>query len=316
MTRTALTAAAAGMVCLAMGMLAGLRLAPRPSAAGAAASGRPAPSVKAPLPRPAESSLLGIVIASDEVRLRAPFGGVVDTLAVKAGDAVTRGMVLAHLESPETRAQLAAAEASLQEANAHAERAARTLMGAREKVRRVEALRKYVAQEERSTAQREQQEHAADLQAARAIVAERSAHLDRSRQLLAEATIRAPFDGVVAQRYVQPLDRLAPQAPVLMVAKQGPPRVRFAGSPGALADLRVADRVEVQVEGVDLTLGARVEAVSPEIDAGARLVFAEASFEATAAARLRPGLVARVSTSARPAPVAVETDERHPRLRP
>src|SRR5207244_2187924 len=91
------------------------------------------------------------------------------------------------------------------------------------------------------------------------------------------------------------------QAPVLMVARQGAPRVRFAGPPRLLADLRVADRIGVRVEGSPEPLAARIEAIAPEIDSAARLVFAEASFEPGAAAsRLRPGLVALVGAAVAP----------------
>jgi multidrug efflux pump subunit AcrA (membrane-fusion protein) len=83
-----------------------------------------------------------------------------------------------------------------------------------------------------------------------------------------------------------------------MVARGGAPRVRFAGPPKLLADMRVSDRIEVRVEGLAAPFTARVEAVSPEIDTGARMIFAEASFDPVAGSRLRPGLVARVVPAA------------------
>jgi RND family efflux transporter MFP subunit len=248
----------------------------------------------APGERP-RRSLLGIVIASEEVRLRTPFPGVVDVLGCRVGEVVKKGAVLAHVDAPDLRGQVSAAGASLQEAEAHAEGAARALLGARERARRVNALRKYVSREERSNTRHEEEGRGADLAAARAAVSERSAHLRSLEQQLGDAVIRAPFDGVVGQRFVHPLDRVGADALILLLAKEGRPRVRFAGAPAVLAAFHVGDRVEVDVEGVPGVFAARVDAINPEIDPGSRLLFAEATFEGEATGkRLRPGLVARV----------------------
>jgi hypothetical protein len=85
--------------------------------------------------------------------------------------------------SADLRAQLGAAEASLHEANAHAERAARALLGARHRLERV-ARGTYVPREERTAARRDEQQAGADLEVARALVSERTANVDRLWNML------------------------------------------------------------------------------------------------------------------------------------
>jgi RND family efflux transporter MFP subunit len=81
-----------------------------------------APVVTAPIARPVRG--VGRVRAADEVALSFPFGGVVQSVRVDAGDRVHAGQILAVLDDSAARAQLAAADSAVDKARRDAERAA------------------------------------------------------------------------------------------------------------------------------------------------------------------------------------------------
>jgi membrane fusion protein, multidrug efflux system len=123
-------------------------------------------------------TLPGDVHGYNESTLYAKLSGYIQDVRVQRGDRVTQGQIIAVIESPETVADLAAAQ--------HSASIARITAG------RFETLSPsgVVSDQDRDTA-------VANHQVAQA-------NLVRAHAILDYAIIRAPFDGVVSARYVDP----------------------------------------------------------------------------------------------------------------
>jgi RND family efflux transporter MFP subunit len=142
----------------------------------------------------------------EAVRLYAKVTGYLADLRVDIGDRVRKDDTLAVIEVPELaakrpveQAQLAEAEAQL--AKAQAEDELRRTIYTRSRALRE---RGSITQQELDQARAQHAVAAADARLAVARVASARARLARLDALLAYATIAAPFDGVVTERFLHP----------------------------------------------------------------------------------------------------------------
>jgi RND family efflux transporter MFP subunit len=253
-----------------------------------------------------EEPFLGVVIPNDSVDVSSRFESRLLQLDVEVGEPVREGQVLARLDTRSLRQELAAARATLQGSRAEEQAAALALSEAREKKGRYftpRSLRLGVySQEELARVRYEERTAAARLQAARAQTLQRWAEVIELRQNLDDATLVAPFDGVVAARLVSPGTRLAAGQPVLRLLGNGGWKVRFAISEDAARGLQPGSPVAIKVLQRNLTLAGTVESVAPEVDAAARLVFATATFDQPPPPEVASGMVVHVSAPTEVAP--------------
>lgn len=230
-----------------------------------------------------EEPFLGVVIPNDSVEVSSRFDSRLERLEVEVGDSVHAGQILARLDTRSLRQELAASEASLQGSRAEEHAASLALSEAQGKKRRYFTPRSLAlgvySQEELDSVRYEESTAAARLQAARAQTLQRQAQAAELRQNLEDATLVAPFDGVVAAKLSSPGARLAAGQPVLRLLGTGGWKVRFALPEEAARELRPGEPVQVSVLQRDTPLAARVESIAPEVDAAARLVFATATFD-------------------------------------
>lgn len=113
----------------------------------------------------------------------------------------------------------------------------------------------------------------------RAIVEQRRAELALARQQLADATIRAPFTGAVAQRLVQRGEYVAAGDAVAKLVRFDPVRLSIVAPAGAAAALRPGLRVRFTPAPGAPPREAALVRVAPELDARTRSRRAEAELE-------------------------------------
>lgn len=211
---------------------------------------------------------VGRIGYADETRLAFKVGGVVARVAVEEGARVRRGQLLARLDPREIDANLAQAES----ASTKAER----------DLARARSLH----------ADRVVPEEALQNAATAADVARAGAAAARFNRRFSE--IRAPADGSVLARLVEPGEIVAPGAPILVLGSSGPGRVVRVG----LADrdvVRVAqgDPAEVTLDALPgRTLAGEVVELAPAASPRTGLFEVEVRLPEDAA--LASGLVARV----------------------
>jgi RND family efflux transporter MFP subunit len=191
--------------------------------------------------------VLGVVRGADEADIAPRIPGEVTDVLVREGDRVARGAVLARLDTKELEDAVAAAEANLEAA-----RVAREAQVASTSRDRVLFDNDAISQE-----QWEHSQAATAAASARFEVAQR--HRDQAQARLGYAVARAPFDGVVSARFVDPGSMGVPGRPMLRIVRQSAVRVRGTLPPalmtmvdrGTPVDLALGDRrVKAQVTRV------------------------------------------------------------------
>ena len=162
--------------------------------------------------KPVRQDVVEVVVASGTLRavrqsmVGAESSGVVESLEVSEGDRVHQGDLLGRLRLGETDARLAgglaalrAAETTLRGEELQLEQANRDLRRARDL-----AARKLVPVAELDDAESAFSVQQANTDAARARLAEARAQVDQIRPEFGKREVRAPFNGVVIERMIEP----------------------------------------------------------------------------------------------------------------
>jgi len=161
----------------------------------------------------------GTVQPVNQVDVGSELSGIIEAVNVDFNDRVTRGQVLAKLDTDRLEAQVIEARASLESAKAKQEEAKATVVETRLRFQRCEKLaaRQLCSREELDTLRAAQARAKAAEASAKAQVAVAQATLDVNETNLSKAEIRSPIDGLVLQRQIEPGQTVAAslQAPVL-----------------------------------------------------------------------------------------------------
>jgi RND family efflux transporter MFP subunit len=291
-----------GIACLAFGLgaLLGTRLGGSRGAIAAPAPAAPLVTSVAPTPAPVDKrGFVGVVFAKQQVDLESTVEARLLTVPVQLGDRLKQGDTVATLDAEAIRRDLASASAAVRAAQAEAHAARVELAAARAKAQRLDKLAKAsssVSDEELETAHAQENLAAAHQDSARARVQESVAAVDKLRQLLETTAITATFDGVVAQRYVDPGTIVGPGRPIVRLISGDDVWVRFAVPEDQVAGVSVGGCIEASVPSLKLSTTGKVETVAPQIDAASRMLVVEARLTVPPAwqGHLPVGLEARV----------------------
>lgn len=255
-----------------------------PADAGTLASGR--------------GDFLGVVIPASSVDITPKFEGRLESLSVQVGDRVSAGATLGRLDMGPLRKELAIAQAGLKIAQAQERVAAVALKEAQERVRRNSTPSlislKALPDEEIATAQFQEQSAAARLSAAQAQVQEQLARVEQSQQRIADAILTAPFEAVVAARYLDPGAFTSPSRPILRLLESGELKVRFAIPEEEVHKVWKGAPVKIRLLQQDTLLEGRVESIAPEVEAASRMVLAMARLEVAPGSSVPAGIVVRI----------------------
>ncbi len=224
--------------------------------------------------------LIGVIIADESVDVAARVDGVITSVSVRLGDRVSERDEIASIDDRALRNELAVMRASLNAAFADRDRVNLELAEAAEQHERWRALSEkhsaVVSDEELRGLVYKRRYAEQRLKTAEAKVAEYGARLQELERQIAESTVRAPFDGMVAQRYVDSGAAVTPGKPIVRLVREGEFWVRFAVPEDTNHLLRLGGRVTVRLDTLESSLTATVAKISPEIDAASRMIFVEA----------------------------------------
>lgn len=244
----------------------------------------------------------GELLAEDQATLSAKVAGRVANLNVDLGTRVGAGDVIAELEQedyvfkvkqveamveqtraalglgpgendsvkPETTAIVRQAAASLREAalmQANAEKLFKEGV-----VSNVDFQRAGVALQ---AAQARQQGAIEEVFRMRAELVERRAQLSLARQQLADTVIRAPFRGAITRRQATQGEFLAVNAPVAVLVRWHPLRIRLEVPERLAGKVRAGQRIDLKLETSAGAHAGRVVRLSPAIEAQNRSLLVE-----------------------------------------
>jgi multidrug resistance efflux pump len=125
-------------------------------------------------------------------------------------------------------------------------------------------------------------------------VQEQEVRVGQLRQQVVEASLRAPFDGVVAGRFVHPGALARAGQPLIHLLRQGKPQVRFAIPAEQLPSVSVGQTVEITVAERELRLAGTVAQLAPQVDVSTLMVFALANIEMNEGLAVPAGTAVRV----------------------
>ncbi len=216
----------------------------------------------------AEETFPCLIEASSEVEIGSPVTGVIGQIMVERSDTVRKGQIVARLRSSVERrsVELAALRA---DDDAEIEAAKAALAHAqREKARAVKLYKKQlVSRQFLDKAITEHTLAAQKLEQARANAAQAREELKLARAQLQQRTIRSPLDGVVAERYMAPGQRVQ-DAPILKIVAIDPLKVDVVVPARYYNRLKPGQRMRIRPElGDATTRDARITIVDRFIDA-------------------------------------------------
>jgi membrane fusion protein, heavy metal efflux system len=194
--------------------------------------------------------------------------GVIESMSVERGDLVKKGQVIATLRADVERASVVVAS-SRAEAQADLQAAAANLSFYQQRLVRAEDLlaKKFISQQAFDQTRTEAEVAEQKLAQAR----EQRRVLSREHELaaaqLSQRTIRSPIDGVVAERYLAPGERVEDK-PLVRIAKVDPLRVQVVVPTAYFGKIQSGSTARIMPELPDTqTVMARVTLVDKVIDA-------------------------------------------------
>lgn len=248
---------------------------------GAAEPPRPALVVQPAAPDRGAQAFAGTVVARQQSPLSFQIGGHLVRRSVDMGARVSKGQVLAQIDPRDVALQTDAAQAGLTTARVD-------LQLAQAQRDRYRAL---AGKQAVSRAQLDAAEN--DFKAASARVQQAQAQYEVARNQAGYASLRAPADGVIAQRLAEAGQVVAAGQPIFTLAADGEREVQIAIPEQSVAGFKVGMPVQVELwthQGA--TIPGRIRELSPVADAQARTYAARVELPAAAVVEL--GQSARV----------------------
>jgi RND family efflux transporter MFP subunit len=242
-----------------------------------------------------------------KVELHAKVSGYVDQINVDIGDQVKAGQLLARLEVPELRDELARAKAAEKRAEADYKDAHLVYT-------RLQAVEKehpnLVAQQELDAAESKDATTEAAIAAAKAEV-------QKEQTLLGYTQIIAPFDGVITRRYADPGSLIqagtasdTQSMPLVCLSDNYRLRLDTAVSVDYVKDIHIGDQLDVLVESLtNKVIKGTISRVAQKVDDETRTMITEVDVP-NPKLELVPGMYARVvlRVERRPGALTVPTE--------
>jgi len=268
---------------------------------GCSSSPAPAAAAAAPLPQPtttqpqapADYIASGPIVVEDQVDLAAQRDGVVVEILVEAGAPVKKGQLLARLDDRQLTADRDAAAAKVRSTDADLknwEAGAKVTRAERDRAEELwkaniiakEQVEKARYQSEATDYEVERQRE--DLRYAQEALRSLDLELEKTR-------IVAPFDGVVARRYIRVGQEVAKHDRLFWVSAVGPLRVKFSLPETYLGRVKKGtELIATTPDAADQTHQARVILVSPVVDPSSDTIDVTAELQGVSAG-LRPGMI-------------------------
>lgn len=238
-------------------------------------------------PQPLERTLplTGTLTPFTEATLKAKVPGELVQVAVREGESVKQGQLLARIDPTEVQARVAGRQADVAAARAQ-------LVWAQKNRDTQRALldKAFISQNAFDNIQSNYDVALAKLRAA-------EAELVVARKSLGDAVLVAPFAGMVAQRHAQAGERVALDARIITVVDLARLQLEAAVPAVEISRLRVDQAVAFRVDGfAERVFSGRIERINPATVSGSRSVNVYAVIDNTDGV-LRGGLFAQGAVS-------------------
>lgn len=228
--------------------------------------------------------------------LAAEVNGRLVSVSVDIGDRVKQGDVLARIDVGPAQREVAEARASVKTAEASRKRAAAELKNARVELERGKLLHKeqIISGQQLDEMKSRVEVLEAQIDATDAQHQQARARVSTLTTALRDANLKAPFDGAVAERYLDPGALVAPARTILRLVKSGPLRVRFRVPERDLGRITQGMKIDVVTHATGAKkFPGKVARIGAEVSRTDRTAIVEGVLDAETDV-LRPGMYAEV----------------------
>ncbi len=295
----------AGTVVLAAAAVIALRPSPQAGAApGADAALAQAVPVRAEAARRGHLSVRTAYsgeLVGEVADISPQVSGLLVEMPTRIGQRVAAGAVLAVIEDIDLKSQFQEASGQLGVAKANRDRAAAELVGVAADYQRAMELydQNLLSQQEQQQFTSKYATAKANLAAAEAQVQQSAAREAQLAEHFANTRVRAPFNAVVADRYLDRGALVQPGTPILRLVEEAPLMVQFRVPERDLASVQAGAAFDVATEATgEQIFSGTVRRVAGEVRRNDRTVLVEGELVGTNDL-LRTGMYADVSVSLR-----------------
>ncbi|WP_338848572.1 efflux RND transporter periplasmic adaptor subunit [Massilia sp. W12] len=223
----------------------------------------------------------GNVRALQQATVKAKVAGEVLKVLVREGESVRAGQLIAQIDTNDARARLEQAQGNLRAASGQLEIANNT----RNNNRQLQA-KNFISKNALDTAEQQWAIAQANLDAARAA-------LDVAQKAVRDAEVRAPIDGVIASRSVQPGEKVAPDARLLEIVDLRELELELSVPAPDIPALSLGQEVRASFDGLAQPLTARISRISPAASTASRSLNVYAKLAGPGVAQLKTGMFAQ-----------------------
>jgi RND family efflux transporter MFP subunit len=202
----------------------------------------------------------GSLKAVQSAFVKARVAAELKSLAVREGDSVSAGQLIGQLDTTEYDWRLRQAEDQAASAQAQLQIAERTLANNQALVDQG-----FISRNALDTSVSSAASARAALQAARAAA-------EIARKAVRDGEVRAPIAGLVAQRLVQPGERVAVDTRLVEIVDLSRIELEAAVAPEDVPSVRIGQPARVAIDGLATPVPAKVVRINPSASAGTRTV--------------------------------------------
>ena len=197
----------------------------------------------------------------DQTIVKSRVSGRLAEVLVREGDRVTEGQVLARFETTELQAKLNERQSALEAARADARWTARDRSD-KETLANRNIVSQSAADQARATAENRA-----------SMVAVAEAQLDVARKNLADAEVKAPFDGVVGERIANQGESLPIDGKILALLDTSHVEIAAQMPAADVIRMKVGQTAQVSLEGFgDRVFSGKITRISPTTQPGSRSI--------------------------------------------
>ncbi len=196
----------------------------------------------------------------NQILVKSKVSGDITEVTVREGMAVRAGQVVARVDQLDYQLRVNERAAQLRNAQAQVEQARRTVENNRQLL-----AKGFISQNAFDNA-------GSGLDVARANADAAAAGLAQLRKMLSDTVIVAPITGTVAERFVQPGEKLSPDGRIMTIVDLSRMEIEVVVPTTEISAVRVGQEVELRIDGVAGKQAAKVARINPGTQAGTRSV--------------------------------------------
>ncbi len=238
--------------------------------------------------------LTGTLRPVNQTVLRAKVAGEIRELPVREGSVVKAGELIARIDPIDFEYRIKEREAQLRQIEAQVQQAQRTLDNNTQLL-----AKQFISQSAHDNARYAYEALLGARDAA-------SAQLTMARKSLRDATVTAPFAGVIAERFAQPGEKVSPDNRIASLVDLSRIEIEAPVPASEIGAVTVGQDVTLRIEGLDTPQVGQVVRIAPGTQAGTRSIPVYIGLD-NRDPRIRAGLFAqgRLVTDVRPDAIVI-----------